>query len=536
MGAYINKGNKGFEKYISQEYVDKTGLIAYINHTLNSADMLTCVTRPRRFGKSIAANMLCAYYDKSCDSSVLFDKYEIAGDASYREHLNKYPTIFLDITKFTTKYEGRDDLLEIIFTEVAQDVKNEYPDIDYPSDDIMDVLYRVSNHTHDRFVFIIDEWDALCREFDDKPYLLDKYVNLLRRMFKTSDTAEVFAGVYMTGILPIKKYGTQSALNDFREYSMTTPGPLAQYIGFTDDEVKALAEKHCGDYEELKLWYDGYELDSFNWKDLKSKPKKVAIYNPNSVMTAIRNKSCDNYWSKTESFESLQRYIDCNFTGVQEKIEDLISGKSIDVRVFTFGNDLVSIKNDDELFTLLIHLGYLVYDSGRLEAKLPNQEIRQEFIIALRNSKSHVELAQLVRSSDKILRALWVLDGEFVAAGIQEIHNHKIAPIHYNNEQSLRTTVRFALLSAVDYYLEIQELPAGKGYADIVYVPRYNSGRPALVVELKWNDTAEAAIAQIKRQEYPETLKSFQGDILLVGVNYDKDTKEHTCQIEKIQK
>ena len=213
-----------------------------------------------------------------------------------------------------------------------------------------------------------------------------------------------------------------------------------------------------------------------------------------------------------------------------------ISGKSIDVRVFTFGNDLVSIKNDDELFTLLIHLGYLVYDSGRLEAKLPNQEIRQEFIIALRNSKSHVELAQLVRSSDKILRALWVLDGEFVAAGIQEIHNHKIAPIHYNNEQSLRTTVRFALLSAVDYYLEIQELPAGKGYADIVYVPRYNSGRPALVVELKWNDTAEAAIAQIKRQEYPETLKSFQGDILLVGVNYDKDTKEHTCQIEKIQK
>lgn len=537
MGTYINKGNDGFAKYTKGEYIDKTEMIAYINSTLGSANMLTCVTRPRRFGKSMAANMLCAYYDKSCDSSTLYERFEIAKDPSYKEHLNKYLVINVDVTNFVSEFRGRKDIVKKMQKAIKDDIIAAFPEVNVAKNaHLMSVLLAVATAKKEKFIFVIDEWDALCRELSDRPEIMDEYVNLLRRMFKSNDTASVFAGVYMTGILPIKKYGTQSALNDFREYSMTSPGPMGGFLGFNDNDVKILAEKYGMDFTELKRWYDGYEMESFDWRVNIPEIKKIAIYNPNSVMAAIRARHCDNFWAQSEAFESLRRYIDYDFNGVKETLERLIIGEPVRINVLSFANDLNSISNNEELFTLLIHFGYLSYDRNERIARLPDQEIREEFVEALRGSKNHKELSELVRKSDALLESLWMRDEEAVAKGVEYIHNHKVAPNFYNNEQSLRSVVRTAFLGAIDHYIEIQELPSGKGYADLVFVPRRNSNHPLLVVELKWDNSAETAISQIKKRDYPEILKPLAGEVLLVGINYDSKTKTHTCLIESITK
>ena len=537
MGTYINRGNVGFAEYSNGEYIDKTGMIAYINSTLNTSNRLTCVTRPRRFGKSMAANMICAYYDKSCDSSALFGNFAIAKDSSFKEHLNKYNVINIDITNFVSEYRGDKNIVKYIQEDIKEDLIEEFPEVNIPEHTkLMPALMKVAKHTCTKFIFVIDEWDALCRELANNAAILDEYIDLLRRMFKSNDTANVFAGVYMTGILPIKKYGTQSALNDFREYSMTNPGPMGGFLGFNDEDVKSLADSYGMDFVELKRWYDGYEMETFDWRIKDSKKEKTAIYNPNSVMTAIRGRRCDNYWAMTEAFDSLQRYIDNDFNGVKETLEKLITGEPVSINVLRFGNDMNNVESNEELFTLLIHLGYLTYNPNLKQATLPNQEIREEFVEALRGSNSHKELSELVRHSDKLLEALWMMDEESVAAGVEYIHNHKVAPNFYNNEQSLRSVVRTAFLGAIDHYIEIQELPSGMGYADLAFIPRRNSNKPVMVIELKWNKSAHTAINQIKERNYSELLKDFSDEILLVGINYDKETKKHTCIIEKYLK
>lgn len=537
MGTYINKGNEGFVKYTNSEYIDKTGMIAFINSTLSNANMLTCVTRPRRFGKSIAANMLCAYYDKSCDSSALFENFEIAKNPSFKEHLNKYPVIYIDITDFTTRYEGQADIINRLQTEIISDLHKTYPEIEIPhSTDLMAYLLEIVATTNEKFIIIIDEWDAMCRELADSPELMDRYINFLRRLFKGGNTAKVFTGVYLTGILPIKKYGTQSALNDFREYSMTSPGAMGGFLGFNDGDVKALAKKYGMDFAELKRWYDGYEMDTFDWKINIPEVKKTAIYNPNSVMTAIRERYCDNFWAKTEAFEALQQYIDCDFDGVANTLEKLIQGEPVRLNVLRFGNDISSVTDNNELFTLLIHFGYLSYNRQNRTVTLPNQEIREEFVEALRGSKRHKELSELVRHSDKTLEAVWLKDEETVAAGVEYIHNHKVAPNFYNNEQALRSVVRTAFLGAIDYYIEIQELASGKGYADLIFIPRRKSNKPVMVIELKWNESARTAIDQIKERDYPELLKDLSDEIFLVGISYDEKTKKHSCIIDIFNK
>ena len=537
MGVYLNRGKAGFERYANNEYIDKSGLIAHINSTLNTGRMLTCVTRPRRFGKSIAANMLCAYYDKSCDSAALFDKLSIAQDPSYKVHLNKYPVIYLDITTFTTKYGDDDRIIEIIQEKVSSEIKRAYPSVEYEEDaDLMDILLAISLSQGEHFIMIIDEWDALCREFADKPKLMDKYVSFLRRMFKSNDTGIVFAGVYLTGILPIKKYGTQSTLNDFWEYSMTNPAALAPYFGFTSDEVKALCQKEHMDFKMLSQWYDGYMLQYNEKTDTGNRVQTAHIFNPNSVIKAIVSRSCENYWARTESFDSLRRYIDQDFDGVKETLQSLIDEKPVKILTISFGNDCNVINSRDELFTLMVHLGYVSYNSADHTVKIPNLEIRMEILEAIRHSLNHKELAELIKNSDQLMFATHNMDEQKVKEAIEYVHNHHVAPTFYNNEQALRSVVRTAYISAIDDYQDIQELPKGKGYADIVFIPRPNSSYPAMVIELKWNKSDKTAIEQIRERDYPNLLTAFSGEILLVGISYDMKKKEHQCKIEKICK
>lgn len=371
--------------------------------------------------------------------------------------------------------------------------------------------------------FIIDEWDSICREFTNGEAVMDRYVNWLRRMFKGVNANRVFAGVYMTGILPIKRYGTQSALNNFLEYSMTDADMLAGYIGFTESEVMSLCEKYGMDYKEMKDWYDGYCFG----------PDYSSIFNPNSVIQACKRHICKNYWGRTSSFETLQRYIDMNQTGVQERLEKIIRGERLTVSVLRFGFDVSSIGNDDELFTLLIHLGYLSYDVEERTVRIPNKEIRMEFVEALRGSKTHKKLQDMVRRSDRLLKATLDGDERQVAEIIEQIHDCEAGPQFYNNEQALRSVLKLGYISAIDDFVSIQELPMGKGYADLAFIPRLGGSRPAVVVELKWNKTENAAIDQIKNHNYPDVLKRFTDNILLVGINYDATTKQHTCKIEK---
>lgn len=533
MGKYINKGNDRFVGYTNCDYIDKTGMIAYINSTLNTSKRLTCVTRPRRFGKSMAASMLCAYYDKSCDSSALFDQFCISKDSSYKEYLNKYPVIYVDITDLTTQYKGDDTIVDILQQEVIADIKNAYPELEISADsDLMDVLFTVVSHTHEKFIMIIDEWDAMCRDLSDKPELVNKYVNLLRRLFKGGNTAAVFAGVYMTGILPIKKYGTQSALNDFWEYSMTSPMALAPYFGFLPDEIKPLCKRKRMNFDLMRQWYDGYLMECTDWRDDDADPALLHLYNPNSVIKALATKVYDNYWAKTESFESLRKYIEYDFDGVKETLQSLIDGKPVKINILTFGNDLNHVNSRDELFTLMIHLGYVSYNSADHTISLPNLEVRMEIIEAVRSSKKHKELSELIKTSDKLLQATYDMDEE----AVEYVHNHKVASYFYNNEQALRSVVKTAYLTAIDDYQDIQELPTGKGYADIVYLPRSRSSYPVMVIELKWNKSTRSAISQIKERDYPDILKAFSGEILLVGISYDEKSKKHSCKIEKIIK
>ena len=287
MGTYINRGNSEFSDIVAHEYVDKTSLIPLINATLNSESRYSCVTRCRRFGKSMAAKMLCAYYDKSCDSRELFRGLKAEKDPSFETHLNKYHVICVDMTDFTTRFRNEREIVKIMQQEIMDDVLKIFPDTEVKDrDDLMSILYRICESTGERFVMIIDEWDAILREMGSDDYITTSYVDLLRRLFKGSGSNIVFACAYLTGILPIKKYNTESALNNFNEYSMIDPANLAACYGFTEDEVQALANKHDASMEDLKTWYDGYKIG-----------REKSIHNPYSVMKAIQRGSCRSYWT-----------------------------------------------------------------------------------------------------------------------------------------------------------------------------------------------------------------------------------------------
>ena len=375
MGKYLNLGNAGFESIRKGSYVDKTEMLSFINGTLGTTDKLTCVSRPRRFGKSFAAQMLCAYYDKSCDSRKLFEGLKIAEDASFGKYLNKYNVIYLDITLFLSMASDIKNIVKDIEAAVVEELQHTFPGARKDSS-LPEMLFNTVENGSGKFIMIIDEWDALFREAKDDTRLQREYIDLLRSLFKSSWTDIIFEAAYMTGILPIKRYGTQSAVSDFREYTMLSPGRLVQYIGFTEQEVRELCEQYDMDFNEMKYWYDGY-----SFRRLRS------VYSPNSVMEAIKRDEFGSYWTRTETYESLRIYIDLDEDGLRESIIRMIAGEQVRVDVGTFQNDMTNIQKKDDVLTLLIHLGYLAYDSEKETAYIPNEEVRKEFLRAVSSSR-----------------------------------------------------------------------------------------------------------------------------------------------------
>ncbi|MDY4412929.1 MAG: AAA family ATPase [Ruminococcus sp.] len=520
MGIYLNPGNELFREAVNSEiYIDKTMLIDFTNHVLETTQKEICVSRPRRFGKSISENMLVAYYSKGCDSKELFSKLKISKTSDFEKHLNKYNVIYIDIQKFLSRKKDIHEMLGFLQQRVLKEFKNIFSAVDKEEESLITVLEDLYSETNQKFIFIIDEWDSIFRIHKDNTTAQKEYLDFLRDLLKGQPYVAL---AYMTGILPIKKYGEHSALNMFDEYSMTNQYNLAEFTGFTETEVQNLCEKHHMSFEETKKWYDGYNVNGFS------------VYNPKSVVSAMLKKDFDNYWSKTETYEALREYIEKDFYGLKDTVTRLIAGEQIKIDTTTFVNDMVTFKTKDDILTLLVHLGYLSYNSETEKVFIPNHEVRQHFISTVKVLK-WTNVIDAIKKSDLLLKYTLEQNKEKVSEILQEVHSENSSVIQYNDENSLACVLTLAYYSAQDTYSVYRELQGGDGFADLVFIPRSGNKNPAMIIELKWNKNAGIALDQIKDRNYIKCLKDYRGKVLFVGINYDKKNKKHECRFEMIE-
>ena len=529
MGIYLNPDNEGFwESVRSEIYVDKTGLIASTNGLINTKEKFVCVSRPRRFGKSMALEMLAAYYSCGCDSRELFAGRKIEEDPAFERYLNQYDVIFLNMQHFLIRARDQ-DVTGYLERVVIEEFRETYGELFSAQETILAaVLERIYAKTKKKFIFLIDEWDCVMRERQESEELQKQYLDFLRNLLKDQPYVAL---AYMTGILPVKKYGQHSALNMFREYSMTNQKIFEEYTGFTETEVRELCERFGMDFEQTSNWYDGYRFKKFKH-----------IYNPRSVVEAMSCQELFNYWTSTETYEALKIYMDMDFDGLRGDIVKMLGGGCVMVNTLSFQNDMRHFKTKDDVLTLLIHLGYFGYDSETKEVFIPNKEIMGEFENAM-STGGWSEVMRVLKASEKLLLDTLNRDEESVAVGLDRAHTEVSTVLTYNDESSLAAAVGLAAIGIAYYsarkdYRLIRELPTGRGFADIVFLPLPNTGKPAIVAELKYDKSAHAAIQQIKDRNYTQALEGYVGEILLVGINYDKENenKPHSCVIERMEK
>ena len=528
MGVFVNPGNEAFAVALNSEiYVDKTELLTYTNKVMNTLQGYICNSRPRRFGKSITANMLTAYYSKGCSSREMFSNLGISKAEGFEKHLNQYDVLHWDIQWCMEPAGGPEKIVSYISEQTISELKEYYPHI-LPEKirSLPESLSRINAATGTKFIVIIDEWDVLIRDEASDVRTQEEYINFLQAMFKGTEPTKYIQLAYLTGILPVKKEKTQSALNNFKDYSMLHAGPIAPYVGFTEAEVQKLCEEYGHEFEKVKRWYDGYQIGTYH------------VYNPNAVVNLMLEGEFQSYWSGTASYEAIVPLINMDFDGLRGAVIEMLSGDHVPIDITSFQNDTVSFANKDDVLTYLIHLGYLAYDRTFKTAFIPNEEIRQEMILATKRKKWN-ELISFQKESEQLLRDTLQMDGDAVAKEIEKIHREYVSVIQYNNENSLSSVLSIAYLSAMQYYFKpIREFPAGRGFADFVFIPKpeFQKFYPALVVELKWNKDVKTALDQIKDRKYPDSVACYAGELLLVGINYNEKTKEHECRIEKYEK
>ena len=472
MGQYLNPDNLGFASAVnSQIYVDKTGMLDYLNQVIGTEQRYVCVSRPRRFGKSIAARMAAAYYSRGCRSEALFSKYEIAKSRDFKKNLNQYPVIHLDIAELKVTMPKGEDLAVYLQKCVIEELRKEYSLSDKRDEISLPLaLAEINERTKDRFIIIIDEWDAVFREDLHNQKVQDAYIDLLRGLFKGEKSHRFTALAYLTGILPIKRYNSESALNNFREHTMISPKRLAKYAGFTEDEVRSLCRQYDMNFSEAQRWYDGYGFRSIKH-----------IYCPNSVANAMFDGEFNSYWTGTVAYESLKSYITLDKDGLKEDVIRLLAGERCKVNAEKFENDLTRIGSRDDVLTILIHLGYLGYDADRSEVHIPNEEVRKAFAGAIEDT-DWTPVIHALKASDRLLKATWECEEEAVAAGIEEAHMEFSSILKYNDENSLSCAIGLAYYSARKDYRLIREFPTGKGFADVVFLPLPHTDRLAPVI------------------------------------------------------
>lgn len=531
MGIYLNPGNQNFVEVLNEgNYVDKTMLIDVTNAQLGKPSFkFICVSRPRRFGKSIAEDMLAAYYSKGADSRQLFSQFKIAGAESFGKHLNAYNVVYVDLNSIYAKWQELPEgerpqfVVHLLNRLVCGEFKGEFTGIDFTGCcTLADCILRVYFQKKETFIIIIDEYDVLLREQVDEKEL-EIYRAFLNSLFKSSEIKPAISLAYLTGILPIMRDRVQSKLNTFCPYDMLHSGDFAEFVGFTTDEVEALCDKYGCDFGLCKSWYDGYRLEG------------IEVYNPESVIKAVLKSKFLSYWSGTSTYRVVAEKIQLNFAGIREDVITMLGGGKVDVNVGKYDNTMTGFHGKDDVFTFLIHLGYLAYDAESGTCCIPNREIHLEWQKVVEGDEDYAETDRIIKDSRSLLEATIAGDESTVAKALDNSHIHVTSNRSYNNEYALQCAIYLAYIYAINGYMVTKEMTAGKGFADLVYVP-FDKSKAAIIVELKHNKSAGTALTQIRENRYFDSLANWHGGLLFVGVNYDEKSKEHSCKIERFVK
>ena len=524
MGIYLNPNNENFKATLTRKiYVDKTMMISVINEFMSEDNKYICISRPRRFGKTIAGNMLSAYFSKGADSRTLFAPYKIASDPSFERNLNRLNVIKIDMNSEYRIERDKENLLNNLTDKVLAEMKAQFPTVKINEKGaIAQALIDVYAALGEQFVIIIDEYDVLVRE-NVPQSLFTQYLDFLNGLFKSDTVRPAIALAYLTGILPVVRDRIQSKLNNFEEYTILDAGELAEFIGFTSDEVKDLCLQYDVAYEEMKRWYDGYSQHG------------LEIYNPESVVKSIQRKAFENFWSKTSTYAVISDRIQQNFGGTKDDVIKMLAGEEVDVNVLMYMNTMTDFCSKDDVFTYLIHLGYLSYNREEKTCHIPNKEVQFEWTAAVSVMSDYAVTNKIIQSSKELLAETLRLNAEAVAKALDESHIHVTSNRSYNNEDALQSAIYLSYIYALNKYTIVKEMTTGKGFADVVFIP-YVPNVPAMIIELKRNSSTETALNQIKEKKYFASLEAYSGNLLFIAVNYDENAKTHECKIEQFEK
>ncbi len=529
MGSYLNPKAYRYRQIAdSPLYIDKSSLIGTLNRVIGDGGKLICATMPTRFGKTYLANMIAAYYTKGDDTRDVFSKLDASRGPAFEKHLNRHNVIKLDISEFCGY--GVKEVEPKIVRRVGRELADAYPKVDFSRcEGFADQIFAVHNATGERFVIVIDEWDYLLRNYPDEPEVFDRYMGFLRSLFKTRGGLSAIELCYMTGIMPIKRYGSMSALNEFDEFTMVSSDTLAPCFGFSEVEVKKVMEQSGTKLtmDDLREWYDGYHIEGVG-----------KVYCPNSVVQACRYNECDGYTANTMAPSAITKGLKNNFISLEKEAAILLSGGSVYANPGAFSGDLSRIDSADQGIGYLIHAGFLRYSDSDGRACIPNREMLLFFRTAAKEARFEGCVTGLAYESWDLFRAT-VAGDEGRVAEIFDKYRPRFDSLfgHLERREVARAMAGVAYSDALDYYLPPawQERFGERG-TDVAFLPLKGSERPALVIEATADGSTYSAIERIKAKEYYKPLENYCGEVLLVRISFDKDTLKHTCRIERIIK
>ncbi len=536
MGVYLNSETAYtlFKNETEKPYfVDKSLILEELFPLVKEGSNYICITRPRRFGKTVTANMVAAFFSGAHDSADIFDSLEISKKKEYQTYRNRYAVIhisFNDISRQCTNYE---QYITRIEKRLVRDLKRAYPHVELEQEEsAVDVLLDIyAEDAAARFVFVLDEWDFIFHQSFVKEDEKKAYLQFLRSLLK--DRHYVLLA-YMTGILPIAKYSSGSELNMFLEYTIASEEKFSGYFGFTEQEVDGLFERYKNNCkkdrhitrEGLKIWYDGYHTKSGQ-----------RLYNPRSVITSLSNNNLGNYWTSSGPYDEIFYYIENNVAAVREDLVRMISGLSVPVKVREYAATAMRLQTKDEIFSAMIVYGFLSCENGKV--CIPNRELMEQFEEMLQKETSLGYVYRLARESRRMLEATLAGDTDTMTNILELVHNTETPLLQYNRETESIAVVSLVYLAARDWYRIEREDKAGIGYVDFIFYPETNMSADCIILELKVDHTPEEAIQQIKERKYDLRFRvklgekpKYTGRILAVGIGYDKKQKKHECKIE----
>ena len=542
MGIYVNPGDSMFRFSLNSKiYVDKSPMINELNELIGTDERFLCMSRARRFGKTMMTNLMSAYYSRDCNSREIFERLELSKQEGWDKYLNAFNVIQIDLQSCFSRTKDKNQVIDKLQTNVVNELREQFPSTRIPTAaTIAESISIINKELGELFVIIIDEYDVLIRDNCVAASIRKDYIDFLNSIFKSNDVQKAVSLAYLTGILPILRETVQSKLNNFTEYTMLRPDQFAQYFGFTENEVRRLCLAKNADYDACKLMYDGYIFEKPT--ELAEQPDDdgehvIHVFNPNSVVKAVTKHKYDNYWVATSALEAITLYIDANIAGILEDIKALLKGeKEVKVDVLNYNNNVEHFATKDEIFTYLIHLGYLAYDPTKGTCHIPNGEIRGAWLRIMSNAKGFEPIAQMIETSRELIEATENGDKETVAKALDDSQADISSPLSYNRESTMQSAILMAYFYAHKDYWIFSELASGCGYADVVLVPFFIQ-KPIIIIELKKDGEPATAIEKIKSRNYAHAFRYHPGhEAVLVGITYDAESKQHRCLIEKVDK